>query len=203
MAPIRLVRPVKDEAAPLYDPVKQVSHAALSLFVESGTTRFSVKELAEHAGISERTFYRYFPRKEDVVRPVLSAGANQLSALLAARPPSETVLEALKAAFALSWWGESTEQAQALRALMHETDVLRTIWLDIIIEVEVRLKVAVAARMGLDEDATRVRLIASVVCAVIRSSAGACDNSDPHALADAFARDLDCVASGLFGYERG
>ena len=203
MVPIQLIRAVEGEAAPSYDPARQVSHAAPSLFVKAGTTRFSVKELAEHAGISERTFYRYFPRKEDVVRPVLSAGANQFSALLAARPETESLLDALKAAFALSWWGESTEQAQVLRALMHETDVLRTIWLDIIAETEIRLRVAIAARMGLDEGATRTRLIASVVCAVIRSSASACDSSNPHALADAFARDLDCVAAGLFGVERG
>ncbi|MDB5714838.1 MAG: TetR/AcrR family transcriptional regulator [Sphingomonadales bacterium] len=203
MVPIQLIRAVEGDVATSYDPARQVSHAALSLFVKEGTTRFSVKELAEHAGISERTFYRYFPRKEDVVRPVLSGGANQLSALLAARPVSEPVLQALKAAFALSWWGESTEQAQALRELMHETDVLRTIWLDIIAETETRLRTAIAARLGLDEGANQARLIANVVCAVIRSSAGTCDSSDPHALTDAFARDLDCVAAGLFGVQPG
>lgn len=202
MAPIRLIPAIKGEVPPPYDPARQVSHAALSLFVEKGTTRFSVKELAEHAGISERTFYRYFPRKEDVVRPVLAAGAAQFSALLAERPPSETILDALKAAFAQSWWGESTQQSQALRRVMHETDVLRTIWLDIIAETETKIALALATRFDEGKDGARIRLMASIVCAVIRSSASACCDSEPQALADAFARDLDLVAAGLFGDTR-
>ena len=176
----------------------QVSQAVLALFAETGTTKFSVKELAAHAGVSERTFYRYFPRKEDVVRPALSAGANQFSRLLTARPPTEPILDAIKAAFTQSWWGESTQKSQTLRRLMHETDVLRTIWLDIIAETETRLAEAVAVRIGDRERGTRARLIASVVCAVIRSSAGSCRRNDPHALMDAFVSDLDQVASGLF-----
>ncbi len=44
--------------------------------------------------------------------------------------------------------------------------------------------------------------MASIVCAVIRSSASACCDSEPQALADAFARDLDLVAAGLFGDTR-
>ena len=176
----------------------RVSQTILALFAESGTTQYSVKELADHSGVSERTFYRYFPRKEDVVRPALTAGAHQFTALVAGRPRSEPVLDALKAAFALSRWGESTQYSQTLRRLMRETDVWRTIWLDIVSETESRLADALALRLGVEFGASKARLMSSVVCAVIRTSATVCMGSDPHALADAFAQDLDGVASGLF-----
>src|SRR5688500_7195236 len=41
--------------------------AAFKLFGEQGYAATTVPEIAEHAGLTERTFYRYFPDKREVL----------------------------------------------------------------------------------------------------------------------------------------
>lgn len=46
--------------------VTRVSHVGLELFARDGFDATSVEAIAEAAGISRRTFFRYFPSKNDV-----------------------------------------------------------------------------------------------------------------------------------------
>lgn len=41
--------------------------AALRLFQQHGYAQTTVRDIAQHAGVTERTFFRYFPSKEDLV----------------------------------------------------------------------------------------------------------------------------------------
>ncbi|GAA4292416.1 TetR/AcrR family transcriptional regulator [Mycobacterium paraffinicum] len=52
--------------------------AALHLFSEQGYDRTTVAEIADHAGLTKSTFFRYFPDK----REVLAAGQETLAQLL-------------------------------------------------------------------------------------------------------------------------
>ncbi|BBX65392.1 TetR family transcriptional regulator [Mycobacterium saskatchewanense] len=69
--------------------------SALHLFSEQGYDRTTVAEIAERAGLTKSTFFRYFPDK----REVLAAGQETLSRLLvegiAAAPPDATPLAAV------------------------------------------------------------------------------------------------------------
>ncbi|MBP0461022.1 TetR family transcriptional regulator [Streptomyces montanisoli] len=78
---------------------ERLKKAALELFTEHGYDNVTVTRIAERAGLTRRSFFRYFPDK----REVLFAGSEQLppavaSAVLAVAPgvaPLDAVLDAL------------------------------------------------------------------------------------------------------------
>ena len=83
----------------------RLERAALELYVERGFEQTTVAEIAKRAGLTERTFFRYFADK----REVLFAGAGSLQdflvGALASAPdsaaPIDAVASALEAAGAL------------------------------------------------------------------------------------------------------
>ena len=76
----------------------RLEQAALELYVERGFEQTTVAEIAERAGLTERTFFRHFADK----REVLFGGAKVLEELLvekvAAAPDELTPLDAVAAA---------------------------------------------------------------------------------------------------------
>jgi AcrR family transcriptional regulator len=72
---------------------RAIQEHALRLFVEKGYDATTVDEIAAAAGVSHMTFFRYFPRKEEVVE--YDEYDPLLEDLIAARPPDEPPLVAL------------------------------------------------------------------------------------------------------------
>lgn len=76
--------------------------AALELYVERGFEQTTVAQIAERAGLTERTFFRYYADKREVLFPGSSALEDLLAAKIAAAPadaaPIEAVGSALEAA---------------------------------------------------------------------------------------------------------
>jgi AcrR family transcriptional regulator len=68
---------------------------ALRLFAEKGYSETTVEEVADAAAISPRTFFRYFPSKEDVV--IWDEYDPLVPELLQARPDEEPPIETLRA----------------------------------------------------------------------------------------------------------
>jgi len=75
---------------------KQVEEVALRLFEERGFTAVTVDDIVAEAQISARTFYRYFPTKEDVLQIRIDRRSRALKRLLEACPPHEPPLESLR-----------------------------------------------------------------------------------------------------------
>ena len=73
----------------------RLEQAALELFAEQGFEGTTVEDIATRAGLTKRTFFRYFGDK----REVLFAGGEEFQALfvngLAAAPASATPMEAI------------------------------------------------------------------------------------------------------------
>jgi AcrR family transcriptional regulator len=80
------------------DAADRLQQAALTLYGERGFDNTTVAEITEHAGLTKRTFFRYFADK----REVLFSGSKALEELfvteVGAAPESAAPLDAVKAA---------------------------------------------------------------------------------------------------------
>ncbi|MFJ4716838.1 TetR family transcriptional regulator [Streptomyces sp. NPDC088785] len=74
----------------------ELTEAALQLLAVKGFDAVTVDEIVASAGVSKRTFFRYFQSKEDVVVQFLAGMGDDMRAELAARPAGEPPSEALR-----------------------------------------------------------------------------------------------------------
>jgi AcrR family transcriptional regulator len=89
-----------------------IQEHALRLFVEKGYEATTVDEIATAAGVSHMTFFRYFPRKEEVVE--YDEYDPLLEQLIAARPPDEPPLVVLHNAIRVGFDKILTTDREAL-----------------------------------------------------------------------------------------
>jgi AcrR family transcriptional regulator len=83
-----------------------LERAAARLFEEQGFGATTVRDIAAAAGVGERTFFRYFPSKEDLVLQETRDLIPGLMRLVRARPAEESLLTALCEAIA-GWLTET------------------------------------------------------------------------------------------------
>lgn len=98
-----------------------IEEAALSLFLEHGYDATTVDEIAEAAGVSRSTFFRYFETKEAAFFAQQEGRIQRFRDRLAAHP-ERTPLERVQAAF-LETASEYTESRERILA---QTRIIRT-----------------------------------------------------------------------------
>ncbi|MGC3992709.1 MAG: helix-turn-helix domain-containing protein [Propionicimonas sp.] len=136
---------------------ERLSVAALELFEEHGYDQTTVAEIAERAGVTERTFYRHFPDK----REVLFAGSGQLadrvSAAVAAEPEGarpSLLVDAALAGLAASFPDERRSYARRRQARLDAEPALRERELLKLATLKATLVEALVARGASDPAAT-------------------------------------------------
>ena len=87
------------EAAPAEGTRVRVERAALDLFTRRGFENVTTDEVADAAGISRRTFFRYYATKADAVWGDFAGHVARLEELLAATDPGRPVLASVCAAY--------------------------------------------------------------------------------------------------------
>jgi len=75
-----------------------LQEAAMDLFTRQGFDRTTVEEIADACEVSPRTFFRYFPTKEDALFADSDARRERLLAVLADQPLGEPPFRVLRAA---------------------------------------------------------------------------------------------------------
>jgi len=131
---------------------QEIAHAAWLLFADRGYEDTTVGEIARAAGISRRSFFRYFSSKEDVVIGTTDALAEDVLAAFASRPASEPPLVAIQRALtpAIAKRLADTAEARAIVSLLRESRTLRRAMLERHARLEERLAGLIAARTGAD-----------------------------------------------------
>jgi AcrR family transcriptional regulator len=73
-----------------------IADTALRLFMKRGFDHVTVAEVAEAAGVSEKTVFNYFPSKEDLFFDEVDEREAALVAAIRDRRPDESILAALR-----------------------------------------------------------------------------------------------------------
>jgi AcrR family transcriptional regulator len=175
--------------------------AALALFAEKGFDGTTVDEIAEACDVSQRTFFRYYGAKEDVLFADGDERLGALLALIASQPVAEAPLRAVQTAFLAT----SEDYAQDRERLLlrsrifdgssslrsHKYERQRS-WEDAVTAALVERE----AKLGGDATVRHLRLVAGTSMACLRA---ALDDWLEHGgdLTVLVETNFDDVASGL------
>ncbi len=164
---------IRDEGSPgLRERTRRVVQAeigevAMRLFLERGFDATTMEQIANEAGISRRSLFRYFGTKEDIVLGNLVEAGLAVRDALEARPEGEPPWEALRAAIeslALDP-GYSPERNLAISKMLYGTPSLRVAHLEKQLRWQELLVPNIQMRLGAEtDDASDTRARAIVAC---------------------------------------
>jgi TetR/AcrR family transcriptional regulator, regulator of mycofactocin system len=77
---------------------RELQVIALRLFIEQGFDNTTIENIAAEAGVSERTFFRYFSSKASVLWPEFETEVEAIRATLSAAPDDVPMMDAIRAA---------------------------------------------------------------------------------------------------------
>jgi AcrR family transcriptional regulator len=186
-------------------------HAALELFEAKGYERTAVHEITDAVDVSERTFFRYFASKEDLVLSFARDRAAAFAEALAARPAAEGPLTAARNAFQVSLLrlGDTTNSRGeptflSVLRLIDSTPVLLAAHLRYIHDQDHDVIRVLAEREGVDPVTDRrPRVLAGAIGALVSLAMRdwrATGDQTPEAMAAAFGAYADALLPALTGH---
>ncbi|MFE0173825.1 TetR family transcriptional regulator [Streptomyces sp. NPDC059002] len=130
----------------------ELTEAALQLLASKGFEAVTVDEIVTSAGVSKRTFFRYFASKEDVVVQFLADMGTGIHAELTSRPLDERPSVALQHAVWVSMavCGDESDRALPVVQLILRTPALLARLLERQAQWREDLAAELARRLGLD-----------------------------------------------------
>jgi AcrR family transcriptional regulator len=174
---------------------RDIESVALELYAEHGYEVVGVEQIAAAAGISERTFFRYFPTKDAVLLAMPVRILASLCAAFEARPADEPLLEAWRAVATSEghWDAEDVRVALLFRsALTRSPDLGQRIHGHPALRK--RFRQAVAARLLVDPADLRAGVVAAAVQGAMEAALDRWAEQDhERELADVFAASFDIL----------
>jgi AcrR family transcriptional regulator len=164
---------------------------AFRLFLAQGYEAVTVEEIAAAADISKRSFFDYFPSKEDVVQAWQDAFGEALAKAVLGRPAGEPAAKAVEAALAAVVESEAADpQVFAADALVQATPTLKAREPLKYARLEEALAAALIAREGAGADPFRLRLLAMLTAGGMRLTAERGRAAGASAAMGAFVREV-------------
>ena len=105
----------------------EVLRHAWNLFAEQGFDATTIDQVAEAAGMSRRTFFRYFAGKDELIVEKLDEAGAKIAGALAERPVEESAWAAVRAAFDVVVRSAEAyaDQSRALRLMLRDEPGVR------------------------------------------------------------------------------
>lgn len=148
---------------------ERIEEAARTLFLERGFDATTIDDIAAAADISKRSFFDYFPSKEELVSAWQDSFGAVLAAAVIARPAEEPLARVVEAAMTSSIAQATSPQSIALAQLIRDTPALRARDHLKYARLEQTLTEALSARAGSDAAArVGIRLLAMIVVGTLR-----------------------------------
>ncbi len=153
-----------------------LAEAAWALFDERGFDDTSVTAIAQRVGVSERTFYRYFEKKEAVLFEGWESSLEDFVAFVDARPSSEPVVRTLQeftgawAVFTQSDLDRARQRQAIVAGSQTVQDYERT---RIVVAMRRGVTEALARRLGVDaRDDVRPTVLAGLLIEILIAAKG-------------------------------
>jgi AcrR family transcriptional regulator len=149
-----------------------VARSAARLFLQKGVAETSGEEIAEAAGISKRTLWRYFRSKESCIEPLFALTSQRFATKLRNWPSEISVERFLEINYDMSRM-DKQEVADGvlvvhLIARLDEEPAFLAPWYMTTQTTENLMAEVIAARLDLGPDDFEVRLCAATVAAAMR-----------------------------------
>lgn len=145
---------------------REILETALRLFTEQGYDETTVAQIAREAGVSQRTLFRYFGTKEDLLGGNQDRFGQVLTDTISRQPAEVGVWDALRAGVAAVLdLHDSREQALERFRLLHRTASLRAGWLEKRLRFQEKLLPLVEARMNVADGSADARVRAVIATA--------------------------------------
>ncbi|XBH20467.1 TetR family transcriptional regulator [Jonesiaceae bacterium BS-20] len=129
----------------------EIALRCAEVLAQTGTGA-TTAQLVAASGMSERTFFRYFPTKAECVRPVLEHGLNEFVANVAGIVPTPGTHQSLRAliqsAFVRAYQTEALAHGTQFLATLLDASAYRRLWLEINDNTITKLEAPLAKLLG-------------------------------------------------------
>jgi AcrR family transcriptional regulator len=160
----------------------ELTSVAQDLFLEQGYEATTVEQIAAAAGMSKRTFFRYFPSKDDLVIGKYDLFGDRMADALDARPADEPVWESMRRVFdiTLDYVRDDQQRARndAMDRIVQSTPQLTARYLEKLQRVQVLLIGRVAGRLGQPPSDPRPAAIVGAAFACLQAARASWLGSD-------------------------
>ncbi|PWW63493.1 acyl-CoA-like ligand-binding transcription factor [Actinokineospora spheciospongiae] len=177
-----------------------LSDAALDLAAERGLDHVTVDDIAERAGVSTRTFFNYFPSKEDAVLIPDDDLGTRIRTMVLNRPRHEPPLTAVREMLLDEIGTADVDHHRwvlRMQVVRQHPDLLNRAFLSGA-ATEQQLAHALAERLDLPADHTYPRLVAAAAGAAFRVAITRWSTpTDPPVLADVLSEAFHLLERGL------
>jgi AcrR family transcriptional regulator len=136
--------------------------SAIELFEAKGFDETTVEEIAQAAGVSRASFFRYFSSKDDLLAQNVIKYGEALKAAIKASPPSSTPLEIMReTVLAVAKETANSPHTRQVIDISLRSAAARQAHMSRMVEVESNIATAFAERVGsLSKDEIEPRLLA-------------------------------------------
>ena len=158
----------------------QIAEVAFNVFAERGFDAVTATEVAEAAGISRASFFRYFESKEDAVFVAQEELGVKIAARLRERPAGEDAWSALRHALdpIIVTYRESPTHALARLRLIRSTTKLRSHQLERFDQWKQLIGTTMAERLGVEKIDLRIEAMVAAALASLNAASSRWAASD-------------------------